>query len=112
MGYEMQGIGIALDAESLAKDLVRLMREESDDNEVLIRFGLLPAKWMEAVKKEVEAVVRQRYSLLAGKDEYTVLINPGNPDAARVVTFKVSQVVSEALHEVALALYGSVDMVV
>lgn len=116
MGDIMRQVGVRVDAKAIAHGLLEMMREESEDNEVLIRFGMLPAKWMELVERQMDSVIRERYSLLPKeqdrKDEHTVLINPGDPELSHVETFRVSRLVAEMVHEVCLALYGSVEMVV
>lgn len=111
---------VLIDAENLAKGILALMREESEDNELLIKFGMLPAKWMEMIDK----MLREKFlgmsvklaDLLEGFEDF--LLSKGDLDK-RVMSiggvpheFDIDKLVSEAVHEVALALYGAVEMVV
>jgi len=87
------------------------MEKDDPDNIVLIRFGLLPAQWMDYVKRVCEMIVRERFMLLPDAKECTTIINAGTDDC-EVIHFKVADVVSEMVHEISLALYGCVEMVV
>lgn len=94
---------VEINAEAIAIGLIEMMNE---DERVAIRFGLLPAIHMAAIEKSF----RDRFSQIGGgkEDIRLATFNDGRP----CQEFSLRKLVSEATHEVALALYDQVEMVV
>lgn len=119
----MRQMRITMDADAIAKGVLAMMRErhlasqDAEDDETIIRFGMLPARWMNMLESQMDAVIRERFDLLpkrsSDRDEYTTIIkDPNAEDGHRMVTFKMRDLVNEMVHEVSLAMYSNVDMVV
>ena len=112
MGYEMKRARLNCDAKAIAEGLVKLMEEEDPNNVALIRFGMLPAKWMDRVKKSCQELLVDRLHVDPNSDE--AIVTFANPDEQNryCVDVHPKKIVSEMLHEISLALYGCVEMVV
>lgn len=104
MAYQtLQELPVEINAEAIAVGLIEMM---SGDERAAIRFGLLPARHMEAVEKSFRARFNQ---LGGGKDDIRLAtFKDGRP----CQEFSLRRLVSEATHEVAMALYDQVEMVV
>jgi len=115
----MRQLNVTINADAIAKGTLAMMRDQDargDSNETLIRFGLLPAKWMEMIERQMTDVLCERFlvnNYEKTKGEVTTIIrHSADPDDVTVETFRIKDVVSEMLHEVTLALYSNVEMVV
>jgi len=123
MAHLMKRMRVTIDARAVAEGVLAMMGEhyaltgDPESDETLVRFGMLPAKWMTMVEEQMESVIRERFDLLpAGRDNrdeyHTIIRDPEAEDSYRMVQFSVRALVQEMLHEVTLAMYGSVEMVV
>lgn len=112
MGYEMKRARLNCDAKAIADGLVKLMEEEDTRNIALIRFGMLPAQWMDRVKKSCEELLVDKLHVDPKKDWDMVLFREVNEHGECLVKVHPKLIVSEMLHEISLALYGCVEMVV
>lgn len=111
MGYETSRIGLRFDAEPVAKGIVRIMEQNDPDSITLLRFGMINKTWIDHATRACEASLRERFLLLPNAKECTTIINADSDDC-EVVHFKVADVVAEMVHEISVALYGCVEMVV
>jgi hypothetical protein len=111
MGYETNRIGLRFDAEPVAKGIVRIMEQNDPDSITLLRFGMINKTWIDHASAACEAVVRDRFVMLPTAMECTTIINAASDDC-EVVHFKLDDVVAEMVHEISVALYGCVEMVV
>jgi hypothetical protein len=112
MGYEMKRARLNCDAKAIAEGLVKLMGEEDPNNVALIRFGMLPAKWMDRVKKSCEELLVDKLHVDPNGDSDMVLFRDVDEQGECLVRVHPKRIVSEMLHEISLALYGCVEMVV
>jgi hypothetical protein len=115
----MQKARVTVDADAIAKGVLAMMRErhamtdDAEDSEVLIRFGMLPKRWMDLIEKSMWSVVEERFQVTdyeRRKDSVTTMIRTA--DDYEIVTFQPSKLIAEMVHEVSLALYSNVEMVV
>ena len=95
--------GIHVDAEPIARGLFAMM---DDDEQDLIRLGLLPHRWIELLEKQTELEMREKLGFPTG-DTFTYWMKD------KVVEDQsMKKLVSAIVHEVCLKLYGCVKMVV
>lgn len=107
MVTKMRTLPITIDADAIAAGLLEMF---TDDERTVLRFGMLPAKKMEILQKQMEASFRERFTFDTG-DQCTARVKRDG-DAHEIVDFSMSRLVSEAVHEVCLALYKIGDLVV
>lgn len=112
MGYELRKARMTIDAEAIAKGLIEMMEEDDPNNVALIRFGMLPAKWMRTVEKMLGEVISERLHCDPKSESDIVVFSEQGEDGRCVAEIRPRAILSEMLHEVSLALYRSVDMVV
>jgi hypothetical protein len=111
-----------IDADKIAEGLLEMF---TDDERVVLRFGMLPAEKMESLKR----IIRERFegeatmeihpkTTLGGmltwdKDSHTAYAKraDGRP-GVDIIDFSMNKLVAEAVHEVCLALYKIGDLVV
>lgn len=114
---------VRIDFDAIAKGLIRMMKEAGDETSLnVMRFGMLPAKWVELAEREFKAkfdeqfayyrhVAKYVYDLLGQEydpDEIHVVAKPGRPP----YEFSFKKLMAEVMHELALALYSNTKMVV
>jgi len=106
----MKQLRLTVDMKPIASGLLNMMREQDENNETLIRFGLLPAKWMETAEEQFKASIRDKLPIAEDGDKCAAAFVV---DGGYVVEhFSMKELANEFSHELALALYGAVDMVV
>ena len=118
----MRQLRWTINADAIAKGVLAMMRErhlvtdDAEDDETLIRFGMLPKRWMDMIEQSVTAVICERHSVTSHEKVtgivMTVIKTGDGDDDYEVMTFKLSELISEMVHEVSLALYSNVEMVV
>lgn len=113
MPVTLRTLPITVDAQAIAKGLLELMSESERTG---VRFGLLPARVMTALKRRVDAFFRERYAISP-----KLPTSDADPDAylynayltsGEVVEFKLPELVDEIVRAVTLALFEQVPMVV
>jgi len=112
MGYEMKRARLNCDAKAIAEGLVKLMEEEDPNNVALIRFGMLPAQWMDRVKKSCQELLVDRLHVNPRADQEVVTFADKDERGEWIVVVHPKKIVSEMVHDISLALYGCVEMVV
>jgi hypothetical protein len=118
----MRQLRVTINADAIAKGVLAMMREryavsrETEDSEDLIRFGMLPKRWMDMLESQMTNVICERFNIAEhekAKNEVTTIIKTGDgDDDYATVTFNPRELVNEMVHEVTLALYANVAMVV
>jgi hypothetical protein len=96
-----------IDAEALAAGLLELF---DDEERVVLRFGMLPALKMESVERMLREKFTENCTGPSDGDQFSAWTN--NPGERRVVEFSMKKLVSEAMHEISVALYKIGDLVV
>lgn len=105
---ELKTLPITIDPQAIAAGLRELA---TDDELVAMRFGLLPAHMMNAMQRSLEEKFRGMASspeCAAGDKLWAVLKEPHE----RWREFSMAKLVSEAMHEITLAIYSQSEMVV
>jgi hypothetical protein len=106
---------ITINADAIAKGVLEMMRErhaltgDAEDDETLVRFGMLPKRWMDILESQMTSVICERFKV-SNYEKRTGEVMTMLDDGA--FTFKLRELVNEMVHEVSLAMYGNVDMVV
>lgn len=117
-----------IDYDAIAKGMIGLMEQAGDTESLTVmRFGMLPKKWLDMVESQLrERLMRDIKPLVDGtKASYAILgkIDEYDPDVVSVPLqwsrkfggrdeFSIKKAMSEILHELSLAFYSNVDMVV
>ena len=113
---EMQKIRVTINAKAIAEGVVGMIREADPESETLIRFGMLPKTWMDMIERQMVSVIQSRFDLagdVKDKDKFFALVrNPNDAEDLDCVGFSMKKLIAEMVHEVSLAMYGAVDMVV
>lgn len=107
MQTKLRTLPLTIDADKIAEGLLEMF---TDDERVVLRFGMLPAQKMEILQRQMESSFRERFTLDTG-DQCTAYVKRDG-DTREVVEFSMKRLVSEAVHEVCLALYKIGDLVV
>lgn len=106
MQKKLRTAPFTMDAGAIARGLLDLF----DENEkIALRFGMLPAQKMEIVQKMMREKFLENATSKEG-DLFTVIYDDGT--RRQIVEFSMKKLVSEAVHEISLALYGIGDLVV
>ena len=118
----MKRLRVTINADAVAKGVLAMMRErhaatgDSEDNEDLIRLGMLPKRWMEMIESQMMTVICDRFQVNqyeVRRGEVTTIVKTGDgDDELDVMTFSLKELVREMVHEVSLALYANVEMLV
>lgn len=104
---KLSTLPVTIDADKIAKGVIRMMEEAGDDESLTVmKFGMLPKKWIDMIEEQMRASFREKLMLVGGKDERTVIYD------GQIVTFSFDELIQEALHEICLALYSNTEMVV
>lgn len=107
MQTKLRTLPLTIDTDAIAAGLLEMFTE---DERVVLRFGMLPAQKMEILQKQMEASFRERFTLDTG-DQCTAHVKRDG-GTSEIVDFSMKRLVSEAVHEVCLALYKIGDLVV
>ena len=104
----LKELPVNVDAAAIARGLLELMDESEFHG---VRFGLLPARVMTVLKNQFDDYFREIFGLSAR------LAAQDNTYLARLVSgefkeFNMDKLVNEAVHQVTLALYNQVPMLV
>ena len=115
--------GIKVDFDAIAKGMIRMMEEAGDATSVnVIRFGMLPKVWVDMAEKQFKELFDEKFASYRKATEYasSLIGVPYDPEdiiypdvpGGPCREFKFKDLMHEVMHELALALYGSVKMVV
>ena len=96
--------GRAESVQAIAKGLLEMF---TDDERVILRFGMLPAAKIRLVQDEFEARFRSMGASFAEGDKLVAYCKD-----REIIEFSMKELVSEAVHEVSLELYRIGDLVV
>lgn len=116
----MRQVRVKINAKGIAKGILAMMRErhaasgDAEDDETIIRFGMLPKRWMDILETQMTDVICEKFlvnNYEKRTGEVTTIIRHEDGDHS-VETFKIKDLVSEMVHEVSLAMYGEVEMLV
>jgi hypothetical protein len=85
----------------------------TDDERVVLRFGMLPAEKMRCIEQSFRERVLAIGSVrpLVTEDRFVAVMADDHP-GPRFIEFSLKELVSEALHEISLAIYKIGDLVV
>lgn len=107
MQKRLKTLPITMDADKIAEGMLEMF---TDDERVVLRFGMLPFEKMQMFEKEFEASIRERFANSGTADELVAVVNiDGYP---RHIEFSMKKLVQEASRKLALALYSIGDLVV
>lgn len=102
---KLQTLPVEVDAEAIAMGLLDMF---TDDERVVLRFGMLPAGKMECLTK----ALREKFETIAGETETPGVFASWVDGERRRVEFRMDRLVNEAVHEVCLQLYKHGELVV
>lgn len=104
---------LAINYEALAKGFLGLFDE---DERTVLRFGMLPAKKMEVLERELKEKILGQDSVQpngSSKDFIWISTDHQRADGYEdVIEFNIDRVVSDIAHNVSLELYKIGDLVV
>lgn len=112
---------LRVDAEAIAKGFIAMWEPE---DRILLRFGMLPAKWMDVLEKMLRESLTEKlrfrdcengsvnvyYTPDVDDAPYGEVLIPGELAVCREVDF--DQMHKDVLHEITLRLYDQVEMLV
>jgi hypothetical protein len=108
MQRTLRTVPFQIDAEAIALGLLDMF---SDDELTVLRFGMIPAVWMERTRAALNEKFRSVSTNPTGTcDECTALCE--YEDHRRLIDFSMLKLLDEAQHEIALALYKHGNLVV
>lgn len=95
---------VTINVSGMARGLLEMFDKQE---RVVLRFGMLPAKKMEILEKQLTEYFRETLFLGRSGNEHEVLFTEHG-----YRTINLKQVVREAMHEITLAIYQIGDLVV
>lgn len=104
---------LRLDAPEIARGLIDLFSEE--EVRLLRRTGMLPARIVDSLYRQLRDLVLARYALPDKTADGSVLcayVNREDTRGVRVVYFQLKRLLAEIVHNVVLAIYGAVNLLV
>ncbi len=104
----MRELPIEMDAEKIAEGLLEMFTEEE---RVALQFGMLPAKMMEILEKQIRTRLRKTLKI-TGSDDIQCATLKGSLNPKIIRKFSVNGLISECLCEICLALFKIGDLVV
>ncbi len=111
MSTKLRTLPVTIDADKIAEGMLEMFTEEE---RTVLRFGMLPAKKMEILEKQIRESYREKLGITSDDDNQTAMLkgNHPNPEAHDFHEFSLNKLVSETVHEIGLALYKIGDLVV
>jgi hypothetical protein len=104
---------LRIDYDAIARGMIDLF---TDEDRVILRFGMLPAKKMESLDDMIKEKLEHEFDISRhdpvreeGNTHFAVV---DSPDWPRHVDFNFSRIVADIVHNISLAIYKHGDLVV